>query len=812
MNLQNLRKIFKLITLLQRRETTYQELVEYIYWETPPERHNFLGELKLNKAIAETIISSSYNNTFNFKERPRRNARIAFIITRPFHYYIYKNIYAHLPEAEYVIDFAGMKAEHENSHAELRRLTAFLQEEGVHYRIYDLSRVLPENFFKQYTILVCHYPLYVLELPCNKDKKKVRVMYGHAKDLYNFGSWLHQFDLALNFGPYSNRMIGAFTRAEIMGNPRFDDWFSGKITENTVAYLRKRLDPNKKTLLYMPTHSELSSLEFAATAIAQLTGSYNLIIKYHPLSLTAETERLETFRRTIAKYDPNAKPIWVDDTIDNQHLLFVADAVISDNSGAVFDALLVDKPLILLDCLPENFLEKENWHIKKVSRNAWLRPYLYDGSIDQRIKREPELQIGEVVKKADQLPSAVAAALNSEKKFDAARKKLRRELFSFNDGNCGKRAARLIQDLEKEPPKKESFIKLSLCAEKEWSIQSGKGRYRELWRALSHYVNPVPYFESKMGEEEILFSVIIPTYNSAGRITEALTSLARQEGIDPARYEIIVIDDGSEDSTRDEVSGFIKQHPDRMIVYAKCKENRGPSYARNIGILLARGTYVAFTDDDCVVSSDWLSKFHLAFRENPEIAGVGGWYRPAGGTVFDRFIFFYDYPRILYDFKSAAPGGNLCGNTANVCYRRSSLKTAGGFNHFFLHPSLDDWELKTRMHRHRFALLYHEHMVEHLKRHNLRSFIRYAMVRGWGRFLTHKIHHMESTFYNVTLLSMAARFIIESQKIFSGAQGMASISAREKILFFFADIIFNIATLFGKYWIPIEILSKHKRA
>lgn len=86
-------------------------------------------------------------------------------------------------------------------------------------------------------------------------------------------------------------------------------------------------------------------------------------------------------------------------------------------------------------------------------------------------------------------------------------------------------------------------------------------------------------------------SVIIPTYNRARLLGEALESVLRQE--EPA-FEILVVDDGSTDETDE----LLRKHGDRVRVLRQ--ENRGPAAARNLGIEQARGDYIAFLDSDDV--------------------------------------------------------------------------------------------------------------------------------------------------------------------------------------------------------------------
>jgi glycosyltransferase involved in cell wall biosynthesis len=88
-----------------------------------------------------------------------------------------------------------------------------------------------------------------------------------------------------------------------------------------------------------------------------------------------------------------------------------------------------------------------------------------------------------------------------------------------------------------------------------------------------------------------LVSVIVPAYNAAGYITDALESVLSQTF---TSYELIVINDGSPDT--EELERVLAPYEEK-IVYLK-QENRGPSAARNCGIAHARGKYVALLDSD----------------------------------------------------------------------------------------------------------------------------------------------------------------------------------------------------------------------
>jgi GalNAc5-diNAcBac-PP-undecaprenol beta-1,3-glucosyltransferase len=88
-----------------------------------------------------------------------------------------------------------------------------------------------------------------------------------------------------------------------------------------------------------------------------------------------------------------------------------------------------------------------------------------------------------------------------------------------------------------------------------------------------------------------LVSVVIPTYNRAGLVGEAIESVRQQSY---RNLEIIVVDDGSPDNTEN----VVRSVPDQRIRYLRHKKNKGLPAGRNTGIKAAKGEYIAFLDDD----------------------------------------------------------------------------------------------------------------------------------------------------------------------------------------------------------------------
>ena len=108
-------------------------------------------------------------------------------------------------------------------------------------------------------------------------------------------------------------------------------------------------------------------------------------------------------------------------------------------------------------------------------------------------------------------------------------------------------------------------------------------------------------------------SVIIPTYNSAVFLPEALQSVLSQTFLP---QDVIVVDDGSTDDTEDVLEPFR-----RHIHYIR-QENQGPAVARNRGIAEAKGDLIAFLDADDVWVPEKLERQVNVLIENPRIGLV----------------------------------------------------------------------------------------------------------------------------------------------------------------------------------------------
>src|SRR5690348_1065740 len=117
-------------------------------------------------------------------------------------------------------------------------------------------------------------------------------------------------------------------------------------------------------------------------------------------------------------------------------------------------------------------------------------------------------------------------------------------------------------------------------------------------------------------EQHPVVSVILPTYNRASLISRAIRSVLNQTFTD---WELLIVDDGSTDATEQLIRS---RSADSRIRYMKLPQNVGMCNARNHGIALARGEFIAFLDSDDEWLPTKLEKQLAVFRRDGPQTGL----------------------------------------------------------------------------------------------------------------------------------------------------------------------------------------------
>lgn len=177
-------------------------------------------------------------------------------------------------------------------------------------------------------------------------------------------------------------------------------------------------------------------------------------------------------------------------------------------------------------------------------------------------------------------------------------------------------------------------------------------------------------------------SVIIPTYNRSEFIKKSVDSVIEQTFKD---FELIIIDDGSKDKTSEIISGY----KNKVIYFYQ--ENKGPAAARNKGIALSKGLYIAFLDSDDTWDKNKLQIQIRQMENNPEFPISHTqeiWYR--NGKILNQKNIHKKYNG--YIFERCLP---LCAvGMSTIVAKKEIFEKVGFFDESL--PCCEDYDLWLR--------------------------------------------------------------------------------------------------------------------
>ncbi len=186
-----------------------------------------------------------------------------------------------------------------------------------------------------------------------------------------------------------------------------------------------------------------------------------------------------------------------------------------------------------------------------------------------------------------------------------------------------------------------------------------------------------------------IITVIVPTHNRAQLLQKALESVIHQT---EQNYELIIVDNGSQDNTFSSIEPFINQ---KQLNYYSFQENTNAATARNFGLSKSQGEFIQFLDDDDWLTEDSIAKKLAIFNQNPNFQVVYSdlYLTDAAGKVQSTYFSKRKRPLPSGDIYIPLLHQNFIPIHA-MLWRKSALQAVGGFP---VRSGHEDWECLLRV-------------------------------------------------------------------------------------------------------------------
>lgn len=224
-------------------------------------------------------------------------------------------------------------------------------------------------------------------------------------------------------------------------------------------------------------------------------------------------------------------------------------------------------------------------------------------------------------------------------------------------------------------------------------------------------------------------SIVIPMYNAEKHIVSVLEAIFSQDY--GGRMEVIVVNDGSNDRSRELIRGYESQGKIRVID----QPNQGAVTSTNNGFQATRYDFICSIDSDVVLHQDWLKKIMKEF-DDPLVGAVQGYYLTPKGSSFLTRMMGYDVER-RYDGIVGRYVSQVC--TGDTAYRRSALEQTGLFDPVFVYGY--DNDMSYRLVKAGYKLVFEkEALCDHYWKADLASYVKQQYRSAYGRMQLIKKH------------------------------------------------------------------------
>lgn len=221
-------------------------------------------------------------------------------------------------------------------------------------------------------------------------------------------------------------------------------------------------------------------------------------------------------------------------------------------------------------------------------------------------------------------------------------------------------------------------------------------------------------------------------------LVEVLQALELQEA---PPFEVVVVDDGSSDGT----GGWLRSRTFRLPLRVLTQENRGPAAARNTGVAVAQGQWVAFLGDDTVPAAGWLAAHREAHRRHGDdlhvaVLGYTGWHPRMRLNPFLRYI---NEHGLQFGYALIKNPDDVPFNffyTSNISLSRDLL-LAEPFDLRFPHAAWEDIEVAYRLKKRGLRMVYEKTaVVAHDHPTDIARFAVRQEKAGYCAVVFHRLH------------------------------------------------------------------------
>jgi glycosyltransferase involved in cell wall biosynthesis len=236
-----------------------------------------------------------------------------------------------------------------------------------------------------------------------------------------------------------------------------------------------------------------------------------------------------------------------------------------------------------------------------------------------------------------------------------------------------------------------------------------------------------------MTQQQPFFSIVIPTYNRPERLATCLEAIAHLD-YPSDHFEVIVVDDGSPTPIDSVVTPFLNQINITLIT----QTNAGPAAARNTGAEKARGEFIAFTDDDCQPTPNWLKALATQFATTPDCLAGGKTLNALPDNLYSTASqLLLDY---LYEYYNADSEQAKFFASNNFALSTEAFHQVGKFDTTFPLAAGEDREFCDRwLHQGKKMVTVENAQIYHAHKLTLRGFWRQHSNYGRGAFHFHQL-------------------------------------------------------------------------